>query len=347
MGKKGDLSNFERGMVVGARRAGLSISQSAQLLGFSRTTISRVYKEWCAKGKTSSMRQSCGRKCLVDARGQRRMGRLIQADRRATLTEITTRYNRGMQQSICEATTRTTLRRMGYNSRRPHRVPLISTTNRKKRLQFARAHQNWTVEDWKNVAWSDESRFLLRHSKSRVRIWRTQNENMDPSCLVTTVQAAGGGGVMVWGMFSWHTLGPLVPIGHRLNATAYLSIVSDHVHPFMTTMYPSSDGYFQQDNAPCHKARIISNWFLEHDNEFTVLKWPPQSPDLNPIEHLWDVVERELRALDVHPTNLHQLQDAILSIWANISKECFQHLVESMPRRIKAVLKAKWGQTPY
>jgi len=47
-------------------------------------------------------------------------------------------------------------------------------------------------------------------------------------------------------------------------------------------------------------------------------------------------VERELRALDVHPTNLHQLQDAILLIWDNLSKECFQHFVESMPRRIKA-----------
>jgi len=77
-----------------------------------------------------------------------------------------------------------------------------------------------------------------------VRIWPKPNENMDPSCLVTTVQAGGGGGVMVWGMSSWHTLGPLVPIGHRLNATAYLSIVSDHVHLFMATMYPSSDGYF-------------------------------------------------------------------------------------------------------
>jgi len=107
----------------------------------------------------------------------------------------------------------------------------------------------------------------------------------------------------------------------------------------------SSDGYLH--NAPCHKAPIILNWLFEHDNEFTVLKWPPQSPDLNPIEHLWDVVEQELRVLDVHPTKLHQLQDAILSIWANISKECFQHLVESMPHRIKVILKAKGGQTQY
>ncbi len=87
----------------------------------------------------------------------------------------------------------------------------------------------------KNVAWSDESRFLLRHSDDRVRIWRKEHESMDPSCLVSIVQS--GGGVMVGGIFSWHTLGPLVPIKHCLSATAYLSIVADHVHPFMTTVY--------------------------------------------------------------------------------------------------------------
>ncbi len=94
---------------------------------------------------------------------------------------------------------------------------------------------------------------------------------MDPSCLVSAVQAGAGGGVMVWGIFSWHTLGPLVTIEHRLNTTDYLSIVAGHVHPFMTTVYHLLM-YFQQDNTPCHKAQIISDWFLEHDNEFTLLK---------------------------------------------------------------------------
>ncbi len=143
----------------------------------------------------------------------------------------------------------------------------------------------------------------------------------------------------VGGIFVAH----FVPLEHRLNTTVYLSIVADHVHPFMTTVYHLLM-YFQQDNAPCHKDQIISDWFLEHDNEFTLLKWPPQSPDLNPIEHLWDVVEREIHIMDVQTTNLQQLRDAIMTICTKISEECFQHLVESMPRRIKTVLKAKGVQ---
>ncbi len=184
-------------MVVGARWAGLSISETADLLGFSHSTISSVYREWSEKEKISSERQLCGWKCLVDVRGQRRMGRLVRDDRKATVTQITTRYNQGVQKTISEHTTHRTLKQMGSSSRRPHRVPLLSDKNSTRRIQFTQTHQNWTIEDWKNVAWSDESWFLLRHSDVGSEFG--VNESMDPSCLVSTVQA-GGGGVMVWGI---------------------------------------------------------------------------------------------------------------------------------------------------
>ncbi len=82
---------------------------------------------------------------------QRRKGRLVRDDRKATVTQITTHYYQAMQNTISECTTHRTLKQMSYSSRRPHRVPLLSAKNRKRRQPFAQDHQNWTIEDWKTL----------------------------------------------------------------------------------------------------------------------------------------------------------------------------------------------------
>ncbi len=169
---------------------------------------------------------------------------------------------------------------------------------------------------------------------------------MDPSCLVSTDQA-GAGGVMVWGIYSWHTLGPLVPIEYCLNATAdeYCCRPCPSLYDYSVLIFLMATSSRIMHHVT--KLKSSQTGFLNMTMSSLYSKWPPQSPDLNPIEHLWDVVEREIHIMDVQPTNLQQLRDAIMSIWTNISEECFQHLVESMPRIIKAVLKTKGGPTRY
>ncbi len=181
--------------------------KTADLLGFSRTPISWVYREWSEKEKISSELQLCGQKCLVDVRGQRRMGRLVRDDRMATVTQITTSYNQAMQNTISECTTRRTLKQMDYSSRRSHRVPLLSAKNRKRRLRFTQAHQNWTIEDWKktlpglmsldfccNIQMVG-SEFGIKNMKAWIHPALSQQFGL----LM---------GVMVRGVFSWHTFGP-------------------------------------------------------------------------------------------------------------------------------------------
>ncbi|GBO40335.1 hypothetical protein AVEN_258057-1 [Araneus ventricosus] len=98
------------------------------------------------------------------------------------------------------------------------------------------------------------------------------------------------------------------------------------------------------DKAPCHKARIVLEWFEEDTCEFHLMS---NSPDLNPMEHIWDVLERQLRAETLPCPNISNLRDSFLDIWHNLCPVMYQKLVAYMPRRVAAVLKAKGGATRY
>ena len=152
---------------------------------------------------------------------------------------------------------------------------------------------------------------------------------------------------MLWAMFCWETLGPAIHVDVNLIRVTSLNIVADQVHPFMAMVFSDGSGLFQQDNAPCHTAHIVWEWFEEHDEVFTVLPWPPNSPDLNPIEHLWDVLDRQVRSTAAPPRNLQDLKDLLLMFWCQIPQDTFRRLGESMSQRVGAVLATHGGPTAY
>ncbi|GBM26547.1 Transposable element Tc1 transposase [Araneus ventricosus] len=199
------------------------------------------------------------------------------------------------------------------------------------------------MDEWQRVAWSDESRFHIHHVDGRVSVRRLPGKRLLPSCTAGHTQA-GGSGIMLWGTFSWVALGPVVVVDQTMKAANYLNIIAD---PYMAFVFPTGNGIFQQDNAPCHKARIVLEWFEEHTYEFHLMSWPPNSPDLNPIEHIWDDMERQLRTQTPPCPNISTLRDRCLDIWYNLSPVIYQKLVAFLPRRVAAFLKAKGGATRY
>ncbi|GFV81712.1 transposable element Tcb2 transposase [Trichonephila clavipes] len=112
----------------------------------------------------------------------------------------------------------------------------------------------------------------------------------------------------------------------------------------MLFCYPHGNGVFQQDNCTPHKSWLATGWLDGHSSDFSGISWPPRSPDLNPFEHLWDVLEQGVKG---HRTNLTELRTTLANIWQVILVERFQKLVELMPRRVAAVIKARGGSTHY
>ena len=128
----------------------------------------------------------------------------------------------------------------------------------------------------------------------------------------------------------------------NLNTTAYNYILDVSVLPTLWQQFGEGPFLFQHDNAPIYKTRSIQKWFVEIGVE--ELDWPAQSTYPNPIKQLWDELESRLRARPNCPTSVLDLTNALVAL---VPAAKFQHLGESLPRRVEAVIAAKGDQQKY
>ena len=269
----------------------------------------------------------------------------ITTGKAANAVQATNHINSIISTLVSSETVRRVLRKNSFKAVVKKKKPLLSLRHRKARLAFALKYREWTVEDWKRVIWSDETKINRFGSDGREWVWKQKGEGLIDREVQGTVKF-GGGNIMVWGCMGWEGVGRLAEVEGRMDANQYVSILQDYLLPSMEESGISEEEVtFQQDNDPKHTSRKVKQWM--EDNNITLLNWPAQSPDINPIEHLWNHIKDRLKEYPRAPKGVWELWERVAEVWNVVPSEVCQNLIESMPRRLEAVIKAKGGHTKY
>ena len=334
-----ELSNIQRERIIGAYLSGTKQTIISAQLNIPFSTVNDTIKRYKETGSAEPKKHP-GRPKMLTKRDNRVLQRIIRDNRFAPLSNITDSLNSRLNTTLHYNTVRKYIYDEGLGSYATRKKPRLTAEQRKKRFKWCKEKHNWE-EEWKQVIWSDESRFALFESDGHVRVWRSPGEAYNQDCIQSTVKF-GGGSVMFWGCFGWHGVGPLVVVEGNMNSDDYVNILANSFIPWVSN-YPGS--IFQQDGASCHTSSYSVWWMSTHN--VPILDWVAQSPDLNPIENLWNYLDYQVRKRKPLPKSKQELIDVVKEEWKKISLETLHHLILSLSNRIKAVIKAKGGHTKY
>jgi len=228
------------------------------------------------------------------------------------------------------------------------------------RLKWAKAHRHWTVEDWRKVAWSDECAVQKNSDPRQLHVFRRQNK--EEKYAIKNIQPKSRDGYIsqiIWVCFVGNKLGPIAFVKGMVNKDTYIDIVQNTLLPFFTAL--TADGLtnivFQQDNASPHTAKKTKEFLnaKARTHGFSVMAWPANSPDMNLIEQLWAHLKLELHRRYPDTKHIHGspdyvrgvLRERLMEVWWSIGEEVLNTLIESMPRRVHALIAAGGWYTGY
>ncbi|KAH6927980.1 hypothetical protein HPB50_010210 [Hyalomma asiaticum] len=247
--------------------------------GRSRSSVNRIMKAFSTEARLTNLSRGHRPNVTTDSDDDR----IVEAARRnPKMTAKEIRNDLGLAAST--QIVRERLHVGGLRSRVAAIKPFVSSRNRVKRLLFAQEHRSWTVEEWRNVIFTDESTFTSKWDQQQ-RTWRTQGTRFDAPNL-HRVASSGRCSVNVWGSISKDGLGPLVRLDARFTAAAYTDLLDTVLIPYALNG-PLEDGLFsfQHDRSPIHTASSVNR--LLEERCVMVLEWPPQGADMNISENVW------------------------------------------------------------
>jgi transposase len=241
---------FMNGIIVEKFSSGKKAKQISNELGISVRTLNHKWKRYREEG-TLALKSRSGRPRKTSPGEDRLIVRQVQQDPFVSCKKILSNIQRP---DLSKHTIRRRLIRVGnFKCRRAAKKPWLREPNRVKRLEWAQNHINWTLDQWRSVLWSDESKFEIRYHASR-KVWRKDGQRYNPKNTIKTVKHDKS--VMVWGCFSYWGVGRLYRINGIMKKEHYHSILQRQMIPSAAGLFLGRPWIFQQDNDPKHMALI-------------------------------------------------------------------------------------------
>ncbi|GMF55550.1 unnamed protein product [Phytophthora fragariaefolia] len=324
MGRGAPLTDIERGRIQGLHEAGLGLRQIARQVEHSVGAVNRVLfvtpTEHKTPGPAASLSERETRYLVpTAAKGQLSTKQLKEEIKLSTSVRTIQRVLAGVDWLVY--------------TKMDNTLPLSA--------EDKRAREAWAWEMLMNkdpvmsldtFIFSDEKKWNLDGADGFQTYWRDLRR---PS-RQTKRRQAGGGSVMVWDGFSAAGKTELAVLHGKQNSDDYVYTLSAFMLPCGT------DFMFQQNGASIHRSKRTQEFLVEQ--EVRVLPWPARSPDLNPIENLWSIMNRHVDANGRQFSSVSELTVALYEAWYAIDMSVLQSLIESMPRRCKECIK-KHGVT--